>query len=281
MSIQCSTSALGVDAGASICKIAAWRDGELLTETVPAGSTAAAVACVTRLLPERIVATGGGATALIDALAREPAPVPRPRSVSEFEAWGRGAPELARREGLALHDAYLLVSLGTGTSVLRIDPSGAIERVGGTALGGGALLGLSELLLGVASFDALTELAAAGDRRRVDLLVEDIYAGAAPPLAGKLNAASFAKRASRAPADLAHALIGLVGENVGLICCHLAALHGVEDILFCGSTLSQNPPLRQVLSDVSRRLGRRAHFLARGAFCGAVGAAVMADRLAS
>jgi type II pantothenate kinase len=275
MSTPCVTSALGIDAGASICKIAAWRRSELITEAVPAGNAPAALECVSRLRPARVVATGGGAQRLIAALAERHPDQPMPIAVGEFEAWGRGAPIVARREGVSLAPRYLLVSLGTGTSVLRIDGSD-VERVGGTALGGGALLGLAELLLGVKTFAALADLAKRGDRRKVDLLVEDIYAGAVPPLAGKLNAASFAKRASRRPEDLAHALIGLVGENVGLICGHLSLLHDAAYIVYCGSTLSENPALRQVLSDVADRMGRRATFLTRGAFCGAVGAATWA-----
>jgi type II pantothenate kinase len=275
MSIPFSTSALGVDAGASICKIAAWRNSELITHTVPAGDAPGALACIGRLQPARVVATGGGAHRLIEALAERHPDRPAPFAVGEFEAWGRGAPVLARCEGVSLAERYLLVSLGTGTSILRIEGRD-VQRVGGTALGGGALLGLGELLLGVQSFAELAALAQSGDRRKVDLLVEDIYAGAAPPLAGKLNAASFGKRASRRPEDLAHALIGLVGENVGLICGHLSVLHDAAYILYCGSTLSENPALRRILSDVAERMGRRAMFLSRGAFCGAVGAATWA-----
>ena len=74
-----------------------------------------------------VLATGGGA----DRLGPEIAGVPVQRVV-EFDAWARGAPILAERESLELPDRYLLVSLGTGTSVLAVE-DGACSRVGGSA----------------------------------------------------------------------------------------------------------------------------------------------------
>ena len=80
----------------------------------------------------------------------------------EFAAWARGAPLLAARDGLELPPHYLLVSLGTGTSVLSLD-RGRATRVGGSALGGGTLLGLGRLLLGVETLRR--DLRARGARR--------------------------------------------------------------------------------------------------------------------
>jgi type II pantothenate kinase len=154
---------------------------------------------------------------------------------------------------------------------------GHVTRVGGTALGGGTMLGLGRLLLGADSFSALAALAVQGDRRRVDLLVGDVYRGTAPTIAADLTASSFAKLASTRPADVAHALMGLVGENVALICGGLARGAGVEAIVYCGSTLAGNPALRAILEEITTRFGHRPLFLARGAFCGAVGAAAVAS----
>ena len=53
-----------------------------------------------------------------------------------------------------------------------------VERVGGTALGGGTVVGLGKLLLGVESFAELAAMAERGDRRTVDLLVGDVYRSA-------------------------------------------------------------------------------------------------------
>src|SRR5262249_28098306 len=154
-----------------------------------------------------------------------------------------------------LPDRYLLVSLGTGTSVLAVE-DGRVERVGGTALGGGTVLGLGRLLLGVESFQELAAMAERGDRRTVDLLIGDVYRGRNAPLLGDLPAASFAKLASTRPEDLAHALMGLVGENVALLCGGLARGVHVEAVVYCGSTLSENPALRRIVTEIATYLGQ-------------------------
>jgi type II pantothenate kinase len=257
----------GIDAGATLCKLALRRNDGWETATCPSADLEAARAVVARWRPARVVATGGGADELGEVVAGVAV-----EQVSEFDAWARGAPLLAREDGLELPSRYLLVSLGTGTSVLSID-AGRVGRVGGTALGGGTVMGLGRLLLGVESFAELAALAQRGDRRAVDLLVGDIYRGDRAPLLRDLTAASFAKLASRRPEDLAHALMGLVGENVALLCGGFARGLSIAGVLYCGSTLEGNPALRAIVAEITTLFGHQPWFLERGAFCGAVGAA--------
>ncbi len=261
---------VGVDAGASLCKLVVPGPTELVKVKFPSRDLAAVRACIGEWRPGRVVATGGGAARLADALDL---PV---RTVPEFAAWARGAPLLAARQRLDLPGHYLLVSLGTGTSVLSLEGT-TVTRVGGSALGGGTLLGLGRLLLGVETFEEICALAERGDRRKVDLLVGDIYPSGEIPLPRDLNAASFAKLDSRAPADVAHALMGMLGENIALICGTLARSVGARAVVYCGSTLLHNPELREILRWVTAAYGAQPHFLDEGAFCGALGAAVLGD----
>jgi type II pantothenate kinase len=230
----------------------------------------AVVEYIERQQPQVVAVTGGGAMRLCAGLGRAQAHL-----VPEFEAWALGAPILARRAGIELPERYLLVSMGTGTSIHGVC-GGRSERAGGSALGGGTLLGLGRLLLPVDSFADVVALAARGDRAAVDLLVGDIYTHGEPPIPPHINAASFGKLASRRPEDLAHALMGLVGENLGVICGTLARSHRTDTILYCGSTLDENQPLQDILTTVSWMYGVSAIFLPQGAYCGAVGAAAHA-----
>ena len=260
---------VGADAGATLCKLVLPGETQLRAVKFPSGDMGALRACLDEWKPRRLVATGGGAARLVRELRGLEV-----HTVPEFAAWAAGAPLLAARVGLELPETYLLAVVGTGTSALALGPEGA-KRVGGSALGGGTLLGLGKLLLGVDSFDEICALAARGDRRKVDLLVGDIYPGGEIALPKELNAASFAKLDSRDPADIAHALVGMLGENLGLICGSLARSCGARAVVYCGSTLLHNRELQEILTWVTLTQGAQAHFPPDGAFCGALGAVAM------
>jgi len=69
----------------------------------------------------------------------------------------------------------LLVNIGSGVSIIKVDEDGAFERVSGTSLGGGTLWGLLTLLTQATSFDEMLALSERGDNSTVDMLVGDIY----------------------------------------------------------------------------------------------------------
>jgi len=262
---------VGIDAGATLCKIAYMRGKSIVTHTLPSRDTAGIRDYIATRHASRVVLAGGGARKVAAELPELSVALD-----TEFESWARGAPALAEAMGLVLPRDYLLVSLGTGTSILRIavDAPGPV-RVGGSALGGGTLMGLGQLLVQARDFDQLARLARIGDRSRVDLLVGDIYPEPDTPLPREFNAASFAKLASRSNEDLADALMGLVGENIGLLCGQLANRFELDHVVYCGSTLNANESLERVLVGVARMHGHRALFLDRGAFCGALGASLL------
>ncbi|HEX4954877.1 MAG TPA: hypothetical protein VF017_15915 [Thermoanaerobaculia bacterium] len=259
----------GVDLGATLTKLALGGEpGSRLR--LPSRDLAAIRAQLRAWSPEVVALTGGGARELGASLAGGEI-----RLIPEFAAWTAGVATLAAEQGLTLPPEHLVVSLGTGTSILAVRPGGA-ERVGGTALGGGSFVGLSRLLGGTESFAQAAELAARGDRRRVDLLVGDVYPRGGIALPPDLNAASFAKLASTAAADLAHAVAGMIGENVALLAMAHARAAGIDTVVYGGSTLDGNPALGGPLTLVTESLGGRALLLAEGAWCGAVGAARLA-----
>ncbi len=267
---------LGVDVGGTLAKFAIARgEGRVDHRLVPANGIERLALEVERLEPDRVGLTGGGAQLLSRSLSLDTT------AVSEFDAWGAGCQVLLAGQGLATGGRHLLVSLGTGTSIMLVDGA-RVTRVGGTALGGGTFTGLGAALTGTADFDSLVALARQGDRRRVDLLVSDIYEEGDLPLPGDLTAASFAKLAGSgqpaAAADLAHALLGLVGENVGLICGTLARVVGAKRVVFGGTTLRANPALAEILQTLCTKLECEAVFLRDGEFAGALGALEIAGR---
>jgi type II pantothenate kinase len=275
---QLAPRAVGIDLGATLAKITLRNaEGELHFETLPAAETDRLKQRMVSLQPERVGLTGGGASRLAELLD-----FPCQRH-DEFTAWGAGARRLLEDTPWPGDSPSLLVSLGTGTSVMRMDGDTTV-RVGGTALGGGTILGLANALLGIANFEEICALAERGDRTRVDLMVSDIYRSGEISLPDDLTAASFGKLGlmtdqpgGKEPQNLAAAIFGLVGENVGLICGGLSYVVQAEQIVFGGSTLRGNPFLRDVLSAMTHVMGRQPLFLPHCEFGGATGALVLCD----
>ncbi|MGA7992260.1 MAG: hypothetical protein WCC53_12545 [Thermoanaerobaculia bacterium] len=265
----------GVDIGATLAKavvVPAGGDLDIFESFVcPSNDLPALAAFLASRPPLRLAATGAGAHRLASLVkTREPATI-----ADEFESWGEGERVLLGRADFAPSTPHYLVSLGTGTSILRIGQEGRVTRAGGTGLGGGTLRGFGQLLLDQADHDALTALAFQGDRRRVDLLVRDLYPPGEIALQGDLTASNLGHIVSRDARDVANAITGLVGENVGLLAAALSKQEAVSfpvDIVYAGSTLRQNPALRDVLTFATSVGGARARFLPHGEFVGAVGA---------
>ncbi|KAJ1418261.1 Type II pantothenate kinase [Sesbania bispinosa] len=86
---------------------------------------------------------------------------------------------------------YLLVNIGSGVSMIKVDGDGKFERVSGTNVGGGTFWGLGRLLTKCKSFDELLELSQKGDNRSTDMLVGDIYGGLDHSKIAYLNALRF------------------------------------------------------------------------------------------
>ena len=70
---------------------------------------------------------------------------------------------------------YLLVNIGSGVSMIKVEGPRKYSRIGGTSLGGGTLWGLLSLITGARTFDEMLTLADKGDNGQVDMLVGDIY----------------------------------------------------------------------------------------------------------
>jgi type II pantothenate kinase len=76
-----------------------------------------------------------------------------------------------KRDFVAKNDSYpyLLVMIGTGVSVLRVDGPRKHERISGSSIGGGTYWGLCRLLTDVEHFDSVLNLAEKGDPSKVDM----------------------------------------------------------------------------------------------------------------
>jgi len=183
---------------------------------------------------------------------------------------------------------FLLVNIGSGVSIVRVDGPTDFKRVSGTALGGGTYLGLCELLTHCGGFDAATKLAAMGDASTVNLLVRDIYGGdyhlpSGAVLPGSLTASFFAKAGKHCDScddsSVLRALNAMISQNICQIAYLNAQIQRTSRIVFTGNFLRQNVFARETIANQMHRMSlahpgfedMRALFLAHEGYFGALG----------
>ncbi|GAA5865908.1 hypothetical protein JCM3774_005518 [Rhodotorula dairenensis] len=191
----------------------------------------------------------------------------------------------------------LLVNIGSGVSIIKIDDYGKFERISGTSLGGGTLWGLLSLLTGAKSFDDMLALADKGDNSSVDMLVGDIYGQDYQKIGLKSStiASSFGKvfrrgeghgdalaeedeeqrRKSFKPEDISRSLLYAISNNIGQIAYMNAEKHNLDRIYFGGGFIRGHAATISTLSYAIRfwsKGTKRALFLRHEGYLGGIGA---------
>ncbi|MEC5423120.1 type II pantothenate kinase [Virgibacillus sp. C22-A2] len=262
------TRRIGIDAGATLTKIAYEDRGHMHVKSYANQEMDQLIQWLQITNQSAFLSlTGGKSTYLQDASQQ------KSEQIEEFKAITAGTRHLLYEETGKIPDDFILVSIGTGTSIFRVIGDD-YERLLGSGIGGGTFMGLGTLLTGKKDYHELIELAAEGNYKNSDLLVKDIYDTSAAPLSGNLTAANFGKAHINdvALADQLASLVRLIGETILLLSTQAAASQQVEKIVFTGSTLTGNEALKEVLSGFRDILPYEPVFLEKGAYAGAIGA---------
>ncbi|KAG0667429.1 Pantothenate kinase [Monosporozyma unispora] len=169
---------------------------------------------------------------------------------------------------------YMLVNIGSGVSILKVEKPNVFTRVGGSSLGGGTLWGLLSLITGAKTYDQMLTWAQNGNNDNVDMLVGDIYGTDYSKIGLKSSsiASSFAKVfQNRKPTpttlqnnnnnsreqsidntttstqdiqdrnkkfkneDISKSLLYAISNNIGQIAYLQAKIHNVQNVYFGGS----------------------------------------------
>ncbi|KAK7354053.1 hypothetical protein VNO80_19509 [Phaseolus coccineus] len=180
---------------------------------------------------------------------------------------------------------YLLVNIGSGVSMIKVDGDGKFERVSGTNVGGGTYWGLGRLLTKCKSFDELLELSQKGDNRSMDMLVGDIYGGldySKIGLSASTIASSFGKTISEKkeleeyrPEDISLSLLRMISYNIGQIAYLNALRFRLKRIFFGGFFIRGHAYTMDTISFAVHFWSNgeaQAMFLRHEGFLGALGA---------
>lgn len=219
-----------------------------------------------------------------------------PTASTEQQVFERPSPNAPRYAATfetgepSAHLPCLLVNIGSGVSILKVDADGTFERVSGTSLGGGTLWGLLSLLTPARTFDEMLALSEEGDNAAVDMLVGDIFGTDYLKFGLKSTtiASSFGKvfknrgegkeeveRGTFKAEDISRSLLYAVSNNIGQIAYMNAEKYGLDKIYFGGCFIRGHAATVTTLSYAIRfwsRGKKRALFLRHEGFLGAIGA---------
>lgn len=264
---------VGIDTGGTLTKLAYLDEHNELQLTVFPSTDMNLVKQWLEQHPqvEEIGLTGGRTEQLRDVLKT----MKSIEYIVEFEATLMGVRYLLEKEGHTIEQS-MITNIGTGTSIHYMDGN-THNRVGGTGVGGGTLIGLSAIMTGISNFDEIKNRATEGNREGIDLLVKDIYQGMDTPISGTLTASNFGKvgitgQQQYAQNDVIATTQGLVGEVITTLSIQLAEQYNADYIVYIGSTLTDNAHLKEVIAHYTILKKRKPIFLQDCGFSGAVGA---------
>ena len=212
---------------------------------------------------EQVMLTGVGAIEVSTPIYGLPT-----AHVDEFLADGLGA---KFDSGL---DRLITVSMGTGTTLVRVDGDN-ISHIGGISMGGGTLQGLSHLLLKTNRVEEVVEMASQGDISHINLLIKDITKADIEGLPMFATASLFGKVASSnaTPPDIAKGIICMVLETIGS-CAVLSQVNGgFKDFVLIGN-LTQLPECQLIFPMMEKLYGVKFHIPLHAQCCTALGAAL-------
>ena len=212
---------------------------------------------------QQVMLTGVGASGVTTPIYGLPT-----SHVDEFQADGLGA-----RFDIGL-DQLIVVSMGTGTTLVRVDGDD-IKHIGGISMGGGTLQGLSRLMLKTSHISEVVEMASKGDISHINLQIKDISKGDIEGLPMHATASLFGKAidSNATDNDIAKGLICMVLETIGS-CAVLSQVNdGFKDFVLIGN-LTQLPECQIIFPMMESLYGVRFHIPAHARYCTALGAAL-------
>ena len=128
----------------------------------------------------------------------------------------------------------MLCNIGSGVSICKIGER--IERLTGSCLGGGSVLGLATMMLGVQSYDELLDLCNSGNANNVDTLYSDIDRdNGTDTLAVSLGKLALQPRKDFRREDIAKSLLNMVAYNIANVAYLAGKLQKLNQVCFVGN----------------------------------------------
>jgi len=264
---------LGLDVGGSTTKVVGFDDRTIVGSVIvqasdPLGSAYAGLGRFLETSGKKldqihaIMATGVGSSHLKSDLFDRKTTI-----VNEFDSVGIGGLYLAQ-----VPEA-VVVSMGTGTSMVEARNSG-VQHIIGSGVGGGTLLGLADRLLNISDFETIDQLSQKGSLEKIDLTVGDLTQREIPGLTSNTTASNFGKLVGLTSSeDIAAGVVNLVFQSVGTAAVLAARLCQMNTVVVTGN-MARMSLGRQILDSFAALYGIVFLVPGQAEFATAVGAAL-------
>lgn len=264
---------IGIDAGGTLTKLIMTHKGQTTSKIFPTKDMATTFALLGDTLDQAKISVTGGKAHQVQALLGDHVTI-----VPEFAAMAAGVRALIKEETTKPEGAFILTNVGTGTSIHYMNGEKQ-ERMMGSGVGGGTLLGLSHRLAGTDRYEDVTRRWPEGERGRVDLQVRDIYGESQSPILGRLTASNFGKPSTdeETAEDQLAAVTGMVAETVMLFSIQACQAYQTDDIVYIGSTFTHHQAFRDKINMFTETFGKTPYFLQHGEMSGAWGALLLLE----
>ncbi len=267
---------LGIDIGGSTTKIIGYHNGDIFSPLIVKANDpkASLYGAFGKFMSEnnlvlddihQVMITGVGSCVISNQIFGIPI-----KRIDEFKCVGRGGLFLSGLE------KAVVVSMGTGTAFVAANKD-EIHHIGGSGVGGGTLLGLSNKMLNVRDFDDIVETAKLGDLHNVDLLIGDISQEAVGALSSQVTASNFGKISDLASGgDLALGIINLVFQTIGVMSVFASYVEKTKHIVLTGN-LTNVPQAKEIFEGMHSLYGVEFIIPSNSEFATATGAALSYD----
>ncbi len=269
---------LGIDIGGSTTKIIGYRDGAIFSPFFVKASDprASLYGAFGKFLSENKLPLSEIESVMITGVGSDNSQTDifgiKTRRIEEFRAVGKGGLFLS---GLK---KAVVVSMGTGTAFVSADENG-VSHLGGTGIGGGTLIGLSNRMFNIRHFEDIVETAKSGDLNNIDLHVRDISREDIETLAAATTASNFGKISDLATnADLALGVINMVFQTIGVMAAFSAKNANTKNIVLTGN-LTNVPQAENIFRGVELLHGVNFVIPEYSEYATATGAALMYEEL--
>ena len=180
----------------------------------------------------------------------------------------------------ALTFPHISANIGSGVSFLKVTSPFKYERVGGTLMGGGTLIGFSKLIIGIDNYDQILELASKGNSENVDLNLNDIMGGVGDNENSVISSlgkvpeyAQSGKKDVLRKEDIALSLLNMICSEITQYAVLYAEKDNIDTIYYFGTFTKNDSIINQTLYKASNHLNKniKIRFNYFGGYLGTIG----------